>query len=135
MSNGWNVVLPAAIYEAIPRMSGAAVKVALVLAKFADKAGKCFPSMERLAEDSGLTRRGAQKAISELETAGLIFRHVGGGRQNPNHYAIKTANASSQLSEANNEPQFAESTGNSEPQFAESTEKGEPQFAGRYPRN
>jgi len=44
------------------------------LADMADGAGICFPSVHRLENDTGLSRRGVQMALADLERRGLIRR-------------------------------------------------------------
>jgi DNA-binding transcriptional ArsR family regulator len=55
--------------------TSATCKLVLVrLADAADAAGCCFPSLHRIEEETGLTMRGARKAIAALERRGLVRR-------------------------------------------------------------
>lgn len=50
-------------------------KIVLVcLADFSDDYGKCFPSVDTIAERTGLNSRSVRRAISDLEKHGLITR-------------------------------------------------------------
>lgn len=40
----------------------------------ADAEGKCWPGVKRIASDLNLSRRTAQRALSDLEKAGYIKR-------------------------------------------------------------
>lgn len=66
--------------------------VLLALADFADDAGACWPSMERIAAKSSMSRRTVVRAISELEEAGLVSREQSRdtetNRQRPNFYRL-----------------------------------------------
>jgi hypothetical protein len=97
----WNPIIPCAIFDALPKLTGGAVKVALALAKHADRQGRCFPSVATLADGTGLKRRAVQRALAELTGQGLIAKHVGGGRKNPNHYVLKTASPATPFPETN----------------------------------
>lgn len=88
----WNPIIPAPIYAAMPALSNAALRTALVLAKHANAAGQAWPGLNTIAAESGMTRRGAQKGIRALESAGLIDIEAGGGAENTNRYHLKTAN-------------------------------------------
>lgn len=44
-----------------------------------DETGRCFPGLAYLSKVTGLTRRGIQKAINKLETAGIIHVQRGNG--------------------------------------------------------
>ncbi|MBQ9405229.1 MAG: helix-turn-helix domain-containing protein [Desulfovibrio sp.] len=55
----------------------------LLLLSLADRAEEdhtCWPSLRRLAADTGLTDRGIQKILAELETRGLIRRDMRAGK-------------------------------------------------------
>jgi DNA-binding transcriptional MocR family regulator len=52
--------------------SGAAAKVLLAIVAHADRSGRAWPSIGRLARASGLHRRTVQRALRELQGLGLI---------------------------------------------------------------
>ena len=65
--------MPAEIIEALPEMSGKACKIAVALAVFMDKQGKCWPSSRTLMETSGIRRRqSVTAALNELVGLGLL---------------------------------------------------------------
>ena len=49
-----------------------AIVVYLYLADRAGKEGTCFPSVPRIARDTGLSGRTVQRAILDLERAGFV---------------------------------------------------------------
>lgn len=58
----------------------------------ANAAGKCWPSVKRIAADLKLSRRTTQRALSDLERAGLIHRderYRDNGSQTSNLYTVK----------------------------------------------
>jgi DNA-binding transcriptional ArsR family regulator len=61
--------------------------VLLALAEHANDGYACWPSIHRLQERTGLSRRGVQKALRELEQRGLVSAERGGGRS-ANRYAL-----------------------------------------------
>src|SRR4051812_41967149 len=44
------------------------------LISFADRAGRCFPSVRRLAEHTGLSKSAASRHLAALERAGVVAR-------------------------------------------------------------
>ena len=65
--------MPAEIIEALPGMSGKACKIAMALAVFMDKQGKCWPSNRTLMGTSGIMRRqSVTAALNELVELGLL---------------------------------------------------------------
>lgn len=65
-------------------------KVTLMrLADFADDAGLCWPSIDRVADEGGISARTAQTAVQYLQHIGvLILVTKGGGRGRPTKYRI-----------------------------------------------
>ena len=61
-------------------ITGARKSVLLALANHANDAGECWPSLERIALHAGVTDRGAQKALRDLEHLGLITTRPVPGR-------------------------------------------------------
>jgi DNA-binding MarR family transcriptional regulator len=53
-------------------ISPAALKLYMVLMKFARRAGVCWPGQERLADEMGLKQRRIRGLLNELEQAGLV---------------------------------------------------------------
>lgn len=64
-ATGWAYDLP---------LRGSAKPVLVALADFADEAGSCYPGQERLAQMTGLNERTIRRALTRLETLGLIRR-------------------------------------------------------------
>ena len=54
--------------------------VLLALADNCNDRGECYPSITNICEKSGLSDRGVQKAISELENMGFLMRSMRHGR-------------------------------------------------------
>ena len=59
--------------------SSAAIAVLLAIAKHADEAGFCFPSVDRISLLTRLDSRTVQRQVKALEALGLVRREVGGG--------------------------------------------------------
>lgn len=62
--------------------------VMLSLADHCDDDGRCYPSIQRLCERTGLSERAVQSNISKLRDAGYIRVESGGGRSRSNMYFI-----------------------------------------------
>lgn len=62
--------------------------VLLALADFANDEGRCFPSVETLAEKSRMSERSVQRAVRAMEEAGFLSIEPGGGRHSANQYVI-----------------------------------------------
>lgn len=65
--------------------------IMLALADHADDAGRCYPSIARLCQRTGLSERAIQTNIRRLSEQGYIRVSAGGGKGNANLYFI-TAN-------------------------------------------
>ena len=52
--------------------------VGSALATYANRSGVCWPHVETIAKDAGVSRRSAQRALAALEEASLIRRKVRG---------------------------------------------------------
>ena len=68
------------VYKPRPQVdSGLSLKQKMVLLMLANRVnsdtGRCDPSMERLAEDCGMSRTSVKQAIRQLKDAGLILAH------------------------------------------------------------
>lgn len=88
--------------------------VLIVLANYADNAGVCWPSQERLANDTEMTDRGIRKCIAHLVEAGFLHpvQHrpgTGGGRKT-NIYRLRLPEQGSDCVEGQPEPD-AQATG------------------------
>lgn len=59
-----------------------------------EQTGKCFPSVERLMQCSGLGERAVQTNIKELTKRGFIVIVKGGGRGRANEYVLSVKGAS-----------------------------------------
>lgn len=83
------------------RVPGGAA-TALVLLKIANRAdenGVCWPSLDRLASDTGLGRRTVERAVAELVASGLVrkeTRRDGAGKAMSNVYHLDIALAERQ---------------------------------------
>jgi hypothetical protein len=117
--------------------SGSALAVAFLLLyrHLNGRTGRCNPSIPVLANETGLTSRGVQKAVAELRNSGWWQVTQGVGRGHTNSYApcLKKANAGSLISSGKGEPQLTlsvpENTNNKvkkhEPQFARTSKNQE----------
>jgi biotin operon repressor len=65
--------------------------VLVMMANYADEIGKCWPSLNRLAAETSMSRSTVQLAIKALEAAGLlrIEHREQDGVSLPNHYFLK----------------------------------------------
>lgn len=69
--------------------TGSTYTVALILADHADGDGWCWPSLDRIARRSRVSRTTAIRAIAELETLGELVREIGGsGPRDTNRYRV-----------------------------------------------
>jgi hypothetical protein len=80
--------------------SALAVAFCLLYRHLNGRTGRCDPAIETLAEETGRTARGVQKAIAELERSGWWHVVRGGGRGRTNAYLP-------QLDAVKGEPQFS----------------------------
>ena len=62
--------------------------IMLALADHADEKGRCYPSIRRLCERTGLSERSIQSNIKKLCRQGSLRATIGGGRGNVNLYAV-----------------------------------------------
>lgn len=62
--------------------------IMLALADHADDAGRCYPSMQRLQERTGLSERAVQTNVRALTEKGYLRVLVGGGKGNANVYFV-----------------------------------------------
>lgn len=62
--------------------------IMLALADHADDAGRCYPSMQRLQERTGLSERAVQTNVRALTDKGYLRVIVGGGKGNANVYFV-----------------------------------------------
>lgn len=62
--------------------------VMLALADHADEAGRCFPSIARLALRTGMSGRGVQKVLRRLEERGFLRTDMNGGRGGANAFRL-----------------------------------------------
>lgn len=68
--------------------------IMLALADHADDAGRCYPSMRRLQERTGLSERAVQTNVRALTDKGYLRVIVGGGKGNANVYFVSANPAS-----------------------------------------
>ena len=62
--------------------------IMLALADHADDDGRCYPSVARIAQRTGLSERAVQTNVRSLIAAGYINITIGGGKGNSNLYFI-----------------------------------------------
>ena len=62
--------------------------VMLALADHADDEGKCYPSIMRLCDRTGLSERAVQTNVKKLTEAGYLAVYIGGGKGNANLYFV-----------------------------------------------
>ncbi len=79
-------------------VGGAAKLVALVLANYANEKGLAWPSIESLAEKTGLSKRQLQRIVPQIEKAGLLRITTGGGRKRTHRYQFTQIENSDNLS-------------------------------------
>lgn len=68
--------------------------IMLALADHADDTGRCYPSMQRLCQRTGLSERAVQTNIKKLQGQGYIKVVSGGGKGRPNIYFVSANPAS-----------------------------------------
>jgi hypothetical protein len=66
----------------------------VILAKYADHDGKCFPTLARLARELRTSKRSVQRAISDLEAAGFVAVERGTGRGHSSEYQLQMTRTS-----------------------------------------
>lgn len=71
------VRIPGSVVEALPNLSIGAVKLALVLAKYAGPDGFAWPKLATITHFTGLKRRAIQNARNELQALGLNWKKRG----------------------------------------------------------
>lgn len=74
-----------------PQLSHPAQVVYVVLARYRNAQGICYPSLATLADDSGYTRKTVARAISQLEAYGLVekrLRPSSSGDYDTNEYRL-----------------------------------------------
>lgn len=67
--------------------------VLLALADHADAAGRCYPSIARLAQRTGLSPRSIQASIKKLRAKGYIDVEVNAGKRGTNVYVLRSTPA------------------------------------------
>ena len=72
MSPGFTMVDNGGVIDRLPEVDGTAVKVLLVLARHANPAGRCWPSLATICEKTGVKKRTAQYALRSLVPMGFI---------------------------------------------------------------
>lgn len=68
--------------------------IMLALADHADDTGRCYPSIQRLCQRTGLTERAVQSNVKKLQAQGYIKVVPGGGKGRPNIYFVSANPAS-----------------------------------------
>jgi hypothetical protein len=114
--------------ERMALFSPIAIVVWLGLARRADEAGRCFPSIGRIMQDTGLARSSVCKGLRELLEAGEVGIVKGGGKGNrPNEYTLKGSSQFELVQDANQSKLRTE--------VVRDTDQGSPQIEHKlYPR-
>lgn len=77
--------------------------IMLALADHADDKGRCYPSIERLCQRTGLSQRAIQTNIRKLTESGYIVVQHGGGKGRANVYLVR-ANPATDAGYGNENP-------------------------------
>jgi hypothetical protein len=72
--------------------------VALTLANYANGKGSAWPSVETLAQTTGLSKRQIQRILPQIEKAGLLKITTGGGRKRTHRYQFASVGNHDNLS-------------------------------------
>lgn len=72
MAPGYTAIDNDTVLDRLPEIDGTALKVFLALVRRADQAGRCWPSIDTIARDTGLHRRAAQLALGRLRGLALV---------------------------------------------------------------
>lgn len=78
MAQGFFMLPHAFIEERLHEVNGAELKAYIALRSWADRDGRCFPSVESIAERAGLSRSTAKAALHRLQELGWIRIEVSG---------------------------------------------------------
>ena len=105
--------------------------VLVILADFADDAGRCWPSMETVARKANMTDRGARGIIRRLEEKGHVTTQFSKGRAS-NHYIV---HPNTEQVSASNPEQDAGITRNDVPRNAPNPERNDTQPGTTVPPN
>ena len=64
----------------------------IVISNYADENNHCWPSVERLSVDTGMSRATVKRTLTKLEQGGYLTRHkrIKGPLQTSNLYVLKT---------------------------------------------
>lgn len=83
-----------AVRDLAARVSYRAKLLLFALASRADRSGVCRPSIDQLAEDTRMSRRGVMRARDELVDAGLVLQIGGEYSGRSNRYRLAVDNSS-----------------------------------------
>jgi hypothetical protein len=86
-----SIKLMAEIWDHGPERQGDRF-VLMALADYANDGGECWPSVEAIARRTCMSQRGARAILRRLEADGWLVTVEGGGRNQCNHYRVKTRN-------------------------------------------
>lgn len=73
----------------LPDMGPTKRLIMLALADHADDAGRCYPSIDRLAKRTGLSERAVRTNLRQLEVEGYLATEIGVGPQGCNVYFVR----------------------------------------------
>lgn len=88
---GWLWLDNSVIDDYAPQLGAYALAVYVVLVRYADRAGQCFPSQKTLADTLHLSRNTIKKALDDLVAAGLLHitpRRNADGDQDSHLYTL-----------------------------------------------
>jgi hypothetical protein len=85
LTGGWFRIENAIVDEYLRRVTPSAFVVYAVLRRFADvETGQCWPTITKLAELAGMSRRNVQMILAKLTQAGFIAVEKTAGGRGPN---------------------------------------------------
>lgn len=87
-----SVRLMAAIFES-ETLGPTERLILLALADHADDSGRCYPSISRLAQRTGLSERAVRNNVRAMEKTGYITVHIGIGPSGKNVYFVRSTPA------------------------------------------
>ena len=76
------------IAAAATTLGARALRVLIAIAAHADRQGRAFPSLARIAEMTGIDRRGIPIEVAALVRAGFLLREPRASKNGVNRYTI-----------------------------------------------
>jgi hypothetical protein len=97
MTPGFTIIDNDAVIGRLPEIPAAALKVYLALARRANKAGWCFPSIGTIQADTGLARKTTCDAIKDLVGLGLLAISAGPAGRGSHGYTLPAMATGSEI--------------------------------------